>query len=136
MHRFDALGITILRVTVGLVFVIHGLQKLFVIRFAGVSQMLAAIGIPLPDVAAVALTLVEFIGGLLLIAGLFTRWAALLLAVDMAVALVAVHLRNGFFLPGGFEYTLTLLAANIALALSGPGALALDRLMKRDRIFP
>ncbi len=135
MHKLDGLGIAILRVTVGLIFVIHGLQKLFVVRFSGVAQMLAGLGVPLPDLAAVALTLVEFLGGLLLMGGLFTRGAAVLLAIDMAVALIAVHLRNGFFLPGGFEYVLTLLAANIALALSGPGAYALDRLVRRDRIF-
>jgi putative oxidoreductase len=54
----------------------------------------------------------------------------------MAVAIVAVHLRNGFFLPQGFEYALTLLAANVTLAISGPGDAALDGRLKRDRIFP
>jgi putative oxidoreductase len=136
VYRLDARGITILRVTVGLIFVIHGGQKLFVFHFAGVSRSLAGMGIPLPDVSAVVVTLVEFLGGLLLIAGLFTRWAALFLAIEMAVALLAVHLRNGFFLPRGYEYTLALLAANLALALSGPGPLALDHRLKRDRIFP
>jgi putative oxidoreductase len=136
VYRIDALGITILRVVIGIVFVIHGGQKLFVYRFAGVARNFAAMGIPLPDVSAVAVTLVEFLCGLLLIVGLFTTWAALLLAIDMAVAIVAVHLRNGFFLPQGFEYALTLLAANVTLAISGPGDAALDGRLKRDRIFP
>lgn len=135
MHRLDALGITILRVVVGIVFAVHGGQKLFVLHFAGVARNFARMGIPLPDVSAVVVTLVEFLGGLMLVLGLFTAWAALLLAIEMAVAIVTVHLRNGFFLPGA-EYALTLLAANIALALAGPGEAALDQRLKRDRIFP
>ena len=135
MHKLDALGITILRVVVGIVFTIHGGHKLFVDHFAAVARNFAGLGIPLADSSAVVVTLLEFLGGLLLIAGLFTRWAALLLAIEMLVAIVAAHLRNGFFMPGGFEYPLTLLAANIALVLSGPGKAALDRELSLNRIF-
>jgi putative oxidoreductase len=81
-------------------------------------------------VAAVVLTLVEFVGGALLVLGLFTRWAAWLLAIDMVVAILLVHLKKGFFNPQGFEYPLTLLAANIAIAFAGPGAGAVDRVIK------
>lgn len=135
MRSVQGLGIAILRVIVGIVFVSHGGQKLFVYHFAGVARNFAALGIPAPEVAAVAVTLVEFLGGLMLILGLFTRWAALLLAVDMTVALVAAHIKHGFWLPYGIEYPLILLAVNIALALSGPGAAALDQKLNRNRIF-
>jgi len=135
VYTLETLGIAVLRVVVGIVFAMHGGQKLFVYHFSGVARGFAGMGIPLPDISAVVVTLVEFIGGLLLILGLFSRFAAWLLAIDMTVAIVAVHLRNGFFLPHGFEYPLVLLAANITLALSGPGDPALDRKLGRSRIF-
>ena len=66
-------------------------------------------------------------GGIALILGVVTRWAAVLLAIDMAVAVGKVHLHGGFFLPRGYEFALTLLAACVALALAGPGSPALKR---------
>jgi putative oxidoreductase len=70
--------------------------------------------------------LVESLGGIALIVGLATRWAALLIAIDMVVAILKVHLPHGFFGPDGFEYPLTLLAANLALLVNGPGAAAIE----------
>jgi len=122
-------GLSILRVAVGIVFVAHGSQKLFVFGFAGVQGMLTQLGFPIPMVLAWILTLVEFLGGIALVLGLYTRWAAILLAINMAVAILKVHLPGGFFLPKGFEFAFTLFAANIALALAGPGAASLDRLL-------
>ena len=77
-------GLTILRVVIGLVFFVHGFQKLFVMGFGGVAGFLAPLGVPAAGLFAVIVTLVEFLGGLALILGLFTRVAALLLAVDIA----------------------------------------------------
>jgi len=81
-------GLTVLRVVVGAVFLIHGCQKLFIFGFHGVAGFLGPLGVPAPGVAAVVLTLVEFVGGALLVLGLFTRWAAWLLAIDMVVAIL------------------------------------------------
>ncbi len=135
MHRLDALGVAILRVTMGAVFVGHGGRKLFVDHFTGVARNMAFLGLPAPEVLAVAATLIEFVGGLLLVLGLFTRWAAIVLAVDVAAALVFARLQGGFFLPDGFEYSMVLLAATVALSLTGPGKAALDSRLKHDRIF-
>jgi putative oxidoreductase len=126
-----AWGVALLRIIVGVVFVAHGAQKLFGFGLAGLAGFLGQQGIPLPTLSAAALIAAEFGGGLALVLGLFTRWAALPLAFAMLVATLTVHLEGGFFLPQGFEYTLTLLAATIALALTGSGRLALDAVLAR-----
>jgi len=132
--KHAACGLAVLRVVVGFVFLVHGWQKLFVFHFAGVAGFLGSLGIPAPAVMAVVLTLVEFLGGIALLLGLFTRWAARLLAIDMAVAILVVHFKAGFFLPKGYEYALTLLAANIALALNGSGLVSLDRVLGKKTV--
>jgi putative oxidoreductase len=126
-------GITVIRLVVGIVFLMHGGQKLFVLGFGAVAAYMARVGIPAPMAAAVVVTLVEFLGGLALLLGLFTRWAAIPLAVNMAVAIITVHLRNGFFLPNGYEFALTLLGANVALVLLGSGGASVDRLLEGRR---
>ena len=124
-------GITLLRVMIGVVFLMHGGQKLLVFGFHGVAGMLASLKIPLPATSAVVLTMVELLGGAGLLLGLATRIAAALLVVEMLVAVLAVHLKNGFFLPAGFEYALTLLVGNLCLALAGPGELSIDGMVAR-----
>ena len=123
----QACGLTVLRIVVGIVFFAHGYQKLFKIGIHGVAGMFAHSGIPLPLVAAVIVSLVEFVGGLLLIAGIATRVAAALNGVDMLVAIFAVHLKHGFFAPMGFEFPLTLLAACVCLVLAGGGCWSLKK---------
>jgi putative oxidoreductase len=116
-------GLTVLRIVVGIVFAMHGYQKIHVFHLQGVTGMLSHLGIPLPAVFAVILTVVELVGGILLISGLATRIPSVLLAIDMLVALITVHMHHGFFAQtGGIELPLTLLGAVICLALSGGGA--------------
>lgn len=133
LTRLQGWGITVLRVVVGMVFLVHGGQKLFVFGFGGVAAFLGQVGIPAPGLAAVILTAIESLGGLALLLGLFTRWAAIPLAFNMLVAILVVHLRAGFFLPNGYEFALTLLAANVALALLGSGEASVDRVLERRR---
>src|SRR3954451_6531261 len=123
-------GIALLRIVVGIAFFMHGQQKLFQMGITGVSGFFASLGIPAPEAAAVVVSLVETIGGLALILGVFTRLAGVLLAADMLVALLVVHRPNGFFVgDGGVELVLVLGAAALALALTGPGALSIDSLL-------
>ncbi|HYA23380.1 MAG TPA: DoxX family protein [Terriglobales bacterium] len=123
-------GLTLLRVVVGVIFVMHGWMKLSM-GFHSVADMLGSLHIPLPTLAAVVLTLVEFIGGIALILGVLTRYVAALLAIDMLVALITVHIKNGFFLPKGVEFPLLLLVANLNLILAGAGALSVSAFRKK-----
>jgi putative oxidoreductase len=128
MGKSQSLGLAVLRVVVGIVFLAHGYQKLFKFGFHGVSGMFGHLGVPIPAVFAVIVTLVEFVGGILLITGLATRVPALLLAIDMVVAIALVHAKRGFFSNvGGIEFPLLLLSATICLALAGGGAASLEK---------
>ena len=126
-------GITLIRLIVGLVFAMHGGQKLFAYGHAGVAGGFAQMGIPAADLTAWIVTFVEFFGGIALILGLGTRIVTIPLIVNMLGAISFAHLKNGFFLPNGYEFALTLLVANAGLLLTGPGALALDNLIGRAR---
>lgn len=119
-------GITLLRVTIGAVFVAHGGQKFFM-GFHEVAEFLGSLGIPHPTGAAILLTAVEFFGGLAMILGILTRYVAIALAFDMAVAIVMFHRMNGFFMPNGIEYPMVLLVANLTLILAGGGEAELYR---------
>jgi putative oxidoreductase len=123
-------GVTLLRLVVGVIFVMHGWQKLSM-GFQNVAGFLGSVGIPLPTLSAVVLTIVELLGGIALILGVLTRYVAALLAIDMLVALVAVHIKGGFFAPKGVEFPLLLLVANIYLILAGAGALSVSGLQKK-----
>ena len=131
-------GPAVLRVVTGAVFVAHGAQKLFGVwgggGLAGTAAFFGQLGLTPAYPLAILVGLVEFVGGLMLIAGALTLFAALALALNMVVAIWKVHLVNGFFLNWnmvagqghGFEFNLTLIGALVSLMLTGPGALSVD----------
>jgi putative oxidoreductase len=132
-------GITVLRVTLGVVFLIHGYLGGFVFTPAGLAAFSASKGIPLPVVTAWFVILGHFLGGASLVLGFLTRLGALAHVVIMGGAVFFVHLGQGFFMTciivdaqagkavsGGYEYVLVLLMASVALLLLGSGPLALD----------
>ncbi len=122
-------GIAVIRIVTGIVFATHGYQKLFVYGFAGVAGAFTKMGVPMPGLMGPFIALLEFFAGLALVVGLLTRLAALGLAFNMLGAILLVHLAAGFFLPTGFEFAFTLLAASLCLVLAGPGALSVDAML-------
>lgn len=119
----------VLRVVTGVIFAFHGWQKLQG-GLAGTTGLVQSLGFPMPELFAVLLIVAELGGGILLILGLLTRWAATFTAIVSLVALVLVHLPNGFSMAtGGYEYILLLLAASVSLMLSGAGKWSLDRVV-------
>jgi putative oxidoreductase len=137
-------GPAVLRLATGAVFVAHGAQKLFGVwgggGLAGTAAFFGQLGLTPAYPLAIIVALVEFIGGLMLIAGALTLFAALALVIDMIVATWKVHLVNGFFLnwnmvPGqghGYEFNITLIGALVSLMLTGPGAFSVDGRRERS----
>ena len=123
------LGLTVLRAIAGIVFAAHGAQKLFVFGFDGVAGGFAQMGVPMAGLIGPAVALVEFFGGLALIAGLLTRLAAFGLSVVMLGAIFIAHLSAGFFLPNGYEFALTLLGIAATLTITGAGRWSIDALI-------
>jgi putative oxidoreductase len=124
-------GLTVLRVIVGIIFLKHGWMKAFTFGLQGTTGFFTGAHIPLPMISAFVVTWVELLGGLALILGALTMPAAALIAIDMVGAIGFVHLKNGFFLPTGYEFALSMLAASVCLALTGPGAAAVDNMLFR-----
>lgn len=119
-------GAVPLRVVVGIVFAVHGAQKLFSLGFGGTAGYVARLGVPLPTVAAAVVIVVELLGGIALLVGVGTRVVALVLALHSLAAILAVHLRGGFFVPSGIEFVLTLFGACLALVGMGAGPWSVD----------
>ncbi|MEV7799873.1 DoxX family protein [Microbacterium foliorum] len=130
-----SLGLLVLRVVVGAVFAAHGAQKIFEYTIPGTIGSFAGMGVPMPEIAAPFVAFVELMGGILLVLGLFTRLAGILLAIDMVVALVLVHLSAGLWVgEGGYEFVAVLGAAALALALTGAGRFSIDGAFLRGRV--
>lgn len=129
-----SLGLLVLRIVVGVIFAAHGAQKVFEYTIPGTIGSFEGMGIPFPEIAAPLVAFVELIGGILLALGLFTRPVGVILAVDMIVALFAVHLPAGLWVgEGGYEFVAVLGAATLALAFSGAGRFSLDGAFLRGR---
>lgn len=123
--RTAAYGALVLRVTLGLAALAHGLLKVFVFTPAGTVGFFASLGYP--AWLAWAVILIETVGGLALILGFYARVVALI-QIPILLGAMLVHLPNGWLFAnanGGWEYPLFWTAALVALVLTGPGAHAM-----------
>lgn len=134
MHKLDTVvgkyaswSTLFLRLGVGVIFLVHGVGKLFnlgpaALGISGTAGFFGSLAIPLPLFFAWVVALVETFGGLAVLLGVLTRYAALLLAIDMLVALLVFHLPKGFsILNGGYEFVLLLLLSCVSLFFGGAG---------------
>ena len=133
-------GLLLIRGIVGYVMFYHGSQKLFG-WFGGPGMeaftgMLGGMGLPGgvdPKIAAYAAAVAEFGGGVLLMAGLATRLAAIPVAITMGVAAFKVHGTAFSLQHQGMEYALTLMLVAIGLVFTGPGRFAIDAIFRRSK---
>ncbi|MFB6241042.1 MAG: DoxX family protein [Gemmatimonadota bacterium] len=123
------LGLAILRVVIGVIFIAHGYPKIAG-GVAGTADFLGQLGVPLAGFFAWVVTLLEFFGGIALVIGFLVTPLALLFSIHMLTGIVLVHAANGFYVigpgQGGIEFNLLLIAGLLALVLAGPGMAALD----------
>jgi putative oxidoreductase len=123
-NRLAPYGVFILRVALGVMFVSHAYLKLAIYTVPGFEQFLGMIG--LPTVLAWPIILAELLGGLAIIAGLYSRWVSLAL-LPIVLGALAVHAPNGWLFTapnGGWEYPAFLAAAALTHILIGDGAFA------------
>ena len=124
------LGLAILRVVLGVIFIAHGAPNVFG-GMEGATAFMDSLGFPAPAAFAWAISLLELLGGVSLVAGLLVTPVALLLTAHMMVGIVLVHAERGFYVigpsaNGGIEFSLLLAAALMMLVFGGPGLAAMD----------
>lgn len=121
MASYQDIALFVLRVVVGVIFIAHGWPK--ITQLAKTRDSFASMMVPVPALSSLYAAFVEFFGGILLLLGLYTGWAALALAIDMLGSMTFVQFRRSFI--GGWELDLLLLASCVAILLSGAGGYAL-----------
>ena len=130
LNRFQGLGALVMRLVLGIIMVRHGYTKIIPSgALYTFSHTVAHMNLPVWLGYVSAFT--EFFGGMLLIVGLLTRVAALGTAIDMAVAIIKVHLHGGLMGPNSFAFPLALFAISLMLVFTGCGWMGLDDFVGR-----
>jgi putative oxidoreductase len=134
MTVMASLGLLIIRLVVGLTFAAHGTQKLFGWfgghGLQGTGGFFESIGIRPGRTMAFMAGISELVAGLLLTLGFLTPIAALLFVATMLVAMVKVHMPNGYWATSnGYEYNLLLIVVAVGIALIGAGSYSIDAIL-------
>jgi len=124
LNALQPLGLLVLRMSLGLIFFSHGYPKL---AHSGAGMQSFFVQHGLPGYFVYISGVLEVFGAILLVLGLFTRAAALLLAIEMAVAIWKVHSTGSYLAVHNYEFPLAILAGSFALATVGAGSFSLDR---------
>ena len=130
MSTNDSWGLLALRLAAGAIFISHGSGKFGIgggAGLEGVTGMVSSLGFPMPGLFAFLLAASEFIGGILLVLGFLTRFAAFTQVIAMAVAVFMVHWANGLSGQGGYEWAMLLGVASFTLMMDGVGRFSIDR---------
>lgn len=135
LRQLDWIPVLLVRLSVGLLFFESGRGKLF-LRLDELGEYFVELGIPLPQLNALLVASIEFVGGFCLILGLATRIVAVPLAVTMLVAILTAQIKTVNTL-GDFLYLpeLLLLVLLMWLVFSGPGGVSVDRFLSRKLGF-
>ena len=132
LNRFEGLGALIMRLVVGVIMVAHGYTK--IIPTGALYTFSHTVGrMQLPVWLGYVSAFTEFFGGMLLIVGLLTRVAAFMVAIDMTVAIIKVHLHGGLLGPNSFAFPLACFAISLMLVFTGCGWLGLDDFVGKGR---
>ena len=130
LNRFQGLGAMVMRLALGIIMVAHGYTKIIPSgALYTFSHTVARMQLPVWLGYVSAFT--EFFGGMLLIVGLLTRVAAFMTAIDMAVAIIKVHLHGGLLGPNSFALPLALFSISLMLVFTGCGWMGLDDFVGR-----
>jgi putative oxidoreductase len=123
LERLQPLGLLVLRTVLGAIMLGHGYSKVF----GGLhkhAELVHSLG--MPAWLGYVSSFTEFLGGILLLAGLFTQLAAFAVCINMLVAIFKVHLHNGFLGQGGYQFPLALATMAFALLFTGGGPISFD----------
>jgi putative oxidoreductase len=130
-------GLMILRVVLGIAFLIHGWSK-FSGGVDGVAGFFTSLNIPAPDLVAYIVSIVELVGGALLIVGFLTQLASILLFIDMLGAILFAYLMRGQPLVANgsvsWEKEAVFAAAALCIFLAGPGIWSIDETVFESRL--
>jgi putative oxidoreductase len=126
LNSLQPLSLLLLRLALGAIFFVYGYPKLTQAN-ASMQAMFVQHGLPAQLVYVAGV--LETFGGLLLILGLFARGAALLLAIEMCVAILKVHMVHGVMGLRDYQFPLALAVACFTLATIGAGSVSVDSLL-------
>jgi putative oxidoreductase len=130
---FFDVAYTLMRVAIGYILFMHGLAKFHAGAGAIAANVMAKNGLEPSLGLAYAAMALETVGAACLVLGLFTRFFAAAIAIEMAIAFIFVHLPKGFPAgQGGFEYVLLIGIVLFVIAIRGGGPYSADRLLGKE----